>query len=158
MIFTLPTTYSTAKGYFGKTPATYIPKFELEALKFLKNQPDGVVLVYPYNKYDKDGLKTPLPLRFYETTAYVSAYSGNEVYLEDEMNNEITEYDWQKRKKLAIEFFESKDPITARGFLLNNNIDYIYLVGDQSYSLADDQLGLEVIFVNQQAKIVKVKK
>jgi hypothetical protein len=158
IVFTVPTTYSTVRGYFGKNPATYIPMFELEALKFLKSQPDGVVLTFPYNQYDKDKLKPPLPLRFYETTAYVSAYSGKLVYLEDEMNNEITGFDWQKRKKLADDFFKSKDPITARGFLLNNNIDYIYLVANQSYALTEEQLGLEVIFAGQQAKIVKVRR
>lgn len=156
VLATVPTTYSTVFDYFGKNPAAYIPKYEIEGLKSLAQQPDGVVLSFPYDQYKKRDLKAPLPLRFYETTAYVSAYSNKVSYLEDEMNNGITGFDWAEKKDQAEKFFSSNDPIIARGFLLNNDIDYIYLAGDQFLPMEPPDCGVKVIFNNGQVRIYKV--
>ncbi len=153
VLFTVPTTYSTVSGYFGKNPATYIPKYEVEALEFLESRPDGVVLSFPYDEYKKRDLSAPLPLRFYETTAYVSAYCQKVSYLEDEMNNEITGFDWQQKRDQTDRFFSGTDPIWARGFLLNNNIEYIYLVEDQLPNLTLEELGIRQIYEKSDVRI-----
>ncbi|MFA6185055.1 MAG: hypothetical protein WCT51_00905 [Candidatus Shapirobacteria bacterium] len=152
------TSFSTLKDYFGNPPPSCLPNSEIEALNFLKNQNDGFVLTYPYNKYKKDKMTTPIPLYAYETTAYVSAFSGKQTFLEDEMNLDITGFDWQQRRDEEEKFFKSTDQFFARGFLINNNISYIYLISDQNFSLSTFDLQINEIFNNSQVRIYKVQR
>jgi hypothetical protein len=156
LLLTLPTTFSSLRGYLGKVAPATIPYYELEGLDFLKRQSNGVVLTVPYDKFKKSGVTAPLPLYLYESTSYVSALSDKVVFFEDEMNLQITGYPWEERRRKIEKFFSSKDGIWSRGFLLNNNIDYIYLVDDQKLPLQVGDLGLEVIFDNGQVRIYKV--
>ena len=158
LLMTIPTTISTIRGYFGYIPPTALPHYEIESLRFLKQQPKGIVLTFPYDGYKKSGVDVPFPLYLYETTAYVSAFSGKIVFLEDEMNLEITGYPWQERRAKVEGFFSGRNEIQARGFLLNNNIDYVYLVNDQVLPFQQENLGLKVIFNNGQVKIYQVSK
>ncbi|MDD2224578.1 MAG: hypothetical protein PHP97_00235 [Candidatus Shapirobacteria bacterium] len=152
------TSFSTLKDYFGNPPPSSLPNSEIEALNFLKNQNDGFVLTYPYDKYEKDKMTTPIPLYAYETTAYVSAFSGKQTFLEDEMNLDITGFNWQQRRAEEEKFFSSTDQFFARGFLVNNSIDYIYLVSDQKFSLSTFDLQINEIFNNSQVRIYKVQR
>ncbi len=154
----LPTTFSTLRGYFGRLPPAVAPYYELEGLNFLKKQKEGAVLTYPYNKFKKGGLGDPLPLYLYETTAYVSAFTAKQTFLEDEMNLEITGFSWRDREKEVDKFFSSKDKIWSRGFLLNNGVDYVYLVDEQILPMEANDLGLKMIFANGQVRIYKVLK
>jgi len=158
LLITVPTTVSTVRSYFGRIPPATLPLFEIESLSFLKQQPQGVVLTFPYDGYKKSGINAPLPLYLYETSAYVSAFSEKIVFLEDQMNLEITGYLWQERRATVEGFFSGKDWIPARGFLLNNNIDYVYLVNDQVLAFGQEDLGLKVIFNNEQVRIYQVLK
>lgn len=158
VLFTIPTAYSTLKDYFGYPPPTTIPKNELEALNFLKNQKDGIVLAYPYDKYKKNGLSTPVPLYTYETTAYVSAITSKVTFLGDEMNLDITGFNWQKRLSETNEFFKTDNIFYQRGFLLNNNISYIYLVNDQKMPMPELDPQILKIFQNDCCRIYLVKK
>jgi hypothetical protein len=152
------TSFSTLKDYLGNPPPSCLPNSEIEALNFLKNQKNGFVLTYPYDKYKKDKITTPIPLYAYETTAYVSAFSGHQTFLEDEMNLDITGFNWQQRRADEEKFFTTTDKFFARGFLVNNNIDYIYLVSDQNFSLSKFDLQIDEIFNNSQIKIYKVQR
>jgi hypothetical protein len=69
-------TIATLKDYLGNPPPSALPQTEVEALNFLKNQPDGLVLTYPYDKYLKNNLTTPIPLYAYETTGYVPLFQN----------------------------------------------------------------------------------
>ncbi|MFH1561760.1 MAG: hypothetical protein ABID04_04270, partial [Patescibacteria group bacterium] len=155
---TIPTTLSTLRGYLGNPPPASAPVAEVEGLTFLRQQSSGVVLTYPFDPYLKGSLKTPIPLYRYETTAYVSALSGQSSFMEDQMNLEITNYPWQERKQEMEKFFASSDSIWARGFLLNNQIDYLYLVDDQQFVLPASDLGLEMIFDNGPVRIYRVQR
>ena len=152
------TSISTLKDYFGNPSPSSLPNSEIEALNFLKNQPNGFVLTYPYNKYEKEKMTTPVPLYAYETTSYVSAFSHKQTFLEDEMNLDITGFDWKQRRIEEEKFFSSKDNFFARGFLLNNKIDYIYLVNNQNFSLSAFDLQIDEIFKNDQVRIYQVRK
>lgn len=152
------TSISTLKDYFGNPPPSSLSNSEIEALNFLKNQKNGFVLTYPYDKYKKDKMVTPIPLYAYETTAYVSAFSHKQTFLEDEMNLDITGFNWQQRRFEEEKFFSSTDKFFSRGFLLNNTIDYIYLVNDQNFSLSTFDLQIDEIFNNDQVRIYKVRK
>jgi len=158
LIFSSITSFGTLKDYLGNPPPSSLPNSEIEALSFLKNQGDGFVLTYPYDKYKKNNMTTPLPLYVYETTAYVSAFSGKQTFLEDEMNLDITGFDWKQRRIEEEKFFSSTDHFFARGFLINNNISYIYLVGDQNFSLSTSDLQINEIFNNSQVRIYKVQR
>ena len=158
LITTSLTSYSTFKDYFGYPPPSSLPNTEIEALTFLKNQPDGFVLTYPYNKYKKDKLSTPIPLHAYETTSYVSAFSHKQSFLEDEMNLDITGFNWKERRTEEEKFFSTSNEFFARGFLGNNNIKYIYLVDDQNFTLSILDLQIDQIFDNGQVRIYQTRK
>jgi hypothetical protein len=158
LIITSLTSYSTLKDYFGNPPPSSLPNSEIEALNFLKNQPNGFVLTYPYNKYIKNNLSTPIPHYAYETTAYVSAFSFKQSFLEDEMNLDITGFDWQTRRSESEKFFSTDNEYFARGFLNNNNIRYIYLLDNQNFSLDISTLQIDQIFDNGQVKIYQTRK
>lgn len=158
VLLTIPTTISTLENYVGYPPPAKLSYEELEALQHLSRQPNKYVLAFPYSRYSKDlvGLKTPFPLYLYDTTSYVSAFSGKITFLEEETNLEISGYRWQPRRKDSEEFFQSKDPIKSRGFLLNNKIGYIYLVGNQKFLLNEVDLGIKEIFNNSIVRIYQV--
>lgn len=158
ILFTLPTTYATLRHYLPGRPPARIPHEELAALEFLASQPDGIVLTYPFDAYAAElaVINPPRPLHLYESTAYVSAFSAKSVYLEDEVNLNITGYDWRARRGKVEEFLASLDREFVRSFLRDNNIEYIYWVGKQRAKLGETQLGVTQIFENSQVKIYSV--
>lgn len=159
LIFSNITTFTTIKDYLGNPPPAAIPKNEIEALVFLKSQPDGIVLTYTYDKYLKNKFPTtPIPIYAYETTAYVSAFSTKQTFLEDEMNLDITGFDWKTRRLLVEKFFASNDQYFARGFLVDNQINYIYLINGQKFTLGPSQLQINKIFDNNAVQIYKVQR
>lgn len=151
IVLTLPTTIGTLRHYLPARPPAAIPYIELEALEFLKNQPQGIVLTYPFDPALRKNWEPPQPLWVYETTSYVSAFSGKSVFLEDEMNLEITGYDWRLRREMAVDFFAGGD----YEFLEKNSIEYIYLVNRQKLPFAEEGLGFSKVFENSQVRIYK---
>lgn len=157
ILLTIPTTIGTLGHYLPSRPPAKLSYTELGALKFLSKQPEGVVLTYPYDKKEAEAAKDnpPRPLYLYESTAYVSAFSGQPVYLEDEVNLDITGYNWRERREKVLEFFN--DATSARKvFLDKNDISYIYLIKGQSSALLESQDGIERIFENKEVDIYKV--
>ncbi len=153
VILTLPTTIGTLWfHYLPSRPPAKISQDELNALNFLSKQPQGVVLTIPFKrgsplrkKYDP-----PLPLYLYETTAYVSAYSNKPIFLEDEINLEITNYNFEKRKNSSLLFFENPND----DFLLKNNINYLYIVKEMG-NFNFEKMNLSKIFENSEIIIYK---
>jgi hypothetical protein len=158
LIITCLTSIGTLKDYFGNPPPSALPQTEIQALSFLKNQPSGNVLTYPYDKYLKNKMVTPIPLYAYETTSYVSAFSQKPTFLEDEMNLDITGFNWQSRRTDSEKFFTSQDKFFARGFLINNQIGYIYLVNQQKINLNQEDLQINQIYDHDGIKIYQVRK
>lgn len=161
IIFNLFPLIGSLPNYLGKNPPTAISTTELEALNFLKQQNPGTVLTYPYDAYLKKTINsTPLPIYAYETSSYVSAYSHQKTFLEDEMNLENSGYDWKKRRQDSLDFFAQKNQFSDRGILVNNQIDYLYL---PKISLANNpefapEMYLEKIYDNPEIVIFKVKR
>lgn len=156
ILLTLPTTFSTlAFVYLPERPPAMVSFYEVDALTFLRSQPEGIVLTYPYDKYRAEAAisNPPRPLYLYESTAYVSAYSGKSVFLEDEVNLAIMNYDWQTRREEVLTFFSSNDQISRQAFLHNAEIQYIYLVGFQRDVAKTG--ALEPIFENEEVTIYK---
>lgn len=157
--FTIPTTIGTLRHYLPSRPPAMISNSELKALKFLANEPDGVVLTLPFDREKalKAEANPPRPLYLYESTAYVSAFSQKPVYLEDEVNLDITGYPWGERKLGVVKFLNSLDITYSRNFLRDNNISYVYFLKGQRAILGERQLGLTKIFENEVVDIFEVE-
>lgn len=161
IMLTIPTTFLALPHYLPSRPPAKIPPSELEALRFLRSQDPGVVLV---PAFDRDAARAaendpPRPLYLYESTAYVSALSGQPVYMEDEGSLNITGFDWQSRKDQIINFWQTNDLECAKEFLRANNIRYLYLprVAVSRPNIGFGQAGLKNIFENSQTAIFKVE-
>lgn len=152
--------FGSISNYIGGDPPAYLPKEELKALNFLRQQPKGTVLTVPYDKYIKDGLSAPVPLYAYETTSYVSAYSHQPVFMEDEMNLNNSGYNFELRRKMSSDFFSQRNVYEDRGFLVNNQISYIYLTGVQinRLPLNTRELFLTPIFNSSNTVIYQVQR
>lgn len=160
VLLTIPTTLITLKDvYLPSRPPAMLPSAELEALNFLSMQPEGIVLTFPFDsaKAKEAESDPPRPLYLYESTAYVSAFANKSVYLEDEVNLDITGYEWKTRREQVDEFYRSLDQKYVYEFLRVNDISYIYWVGSQRATLGEDQLGIERIFENSEVDIYRVK-
>lgn len=153
VLLTIPTTMGTLRHYLPARPPAMISKTELEALKFLSEQPQGIVLTYPFDQKAADAAvdNPPRSLYLYESTAYVSAFSKKPVYIEDEVNLEITGYSWRERRARVEGFFENP----TKSFLSNNQISYIYLVRGRT-QLGLSSIEIEKIFENNEVVIYKV--
>lgn len=156
ILFTIPTTLASLRNYLPKNPQAILPQSEKEALEFLSSQPKGIVLTYPYDKKLASEAISPRPLYLYESTAYVSAFSGHTTFLEDQINLDIMQYSWITRKTDIEAFLDTLDVQSARKFLKDNNISYIYWIKDQHARIGDKQLDLTKIFDNGNVTIYKV--
>lgn len=158
ILLTLIPSFETLNTYLSNPSPAVLPINEIVALNKLKELPSGIVLTYPYDPYKKKYISAPLPLYIYETTAYVSAFSEKTVFLEDEMNLDITGFNWKNRRLDVEKFFNTNDEFFARGFLVNNQIDYIYLVNGQKLSLSESKLQINQIYNNGQVQIYQVQR
>lgn len=153
IILTTHTTFKTLKNnYLPSRPPSKISREELEALEFLEDQPDGIVLIQPFDRKlaDLAIANPPRPLYLYESTAYVSAFTGQQVFLEDEVNLDITGFDWQSRRSDVEDYFKNPN----KNFLAQNDIKYVYVAGE----LADESHRLELrkIFENSEVSVYQV--
>ncbi len=160
ILLTIPTTIVTLRDVYipGRPPAK-ISIQELNALDFLSKQTKGVVLTYPYDSAAAKAAESnpPRPLYLYDSTAYVAAFSNHETFLEDEVNLNITGFNWQTRRSEVKEFFKATNVNDAKNFLAKNNIKYIYLESLQKTFLTERQLGAVKIFENNEVNIFKIE-
>jgi len=158
IFLTIPTTINSLRNdYLPWRPPSRISIEELEALNFLRTKPRGVVLSYPFMEEWRSNFSEPRPLYAYETTAYVSALSGKITYLEDEMNLEISGYNWQPRRDNALRFFSTDNRQWAVNFLQENKIKYMYLVKGQKMNLGQNDINCRLIFENGEVKIYQIQ-
>ncbi len=153
-----PGVWGTVKQYLPERPPAMISNMELSALDFLSRQPLGTVLSIPFDKAKADEAQPfpPRPLYRYESTGYVSAFSGQPGFLEDEVNLNITGYDWPARRNKVLEFFKTQDQSLANIFLTENNIRYVYLVAGERPALGESQLHGKEIFSNSEVTIWQI--
>ena len=159
VLFTIPTTVLTLKSvYIPSRPPAMLSGEELSALSFLSGEPQGVVLTYPFDetKAKAAEVSPPRPLYLYTSTAYVSAFSGQPTYLEDEVNLDITGYDWKSRRSQVQEWYKERDQAKARQFLKDNGIKYVYWVKPQRAMLGEGQLRLSNVFENKEVIVYRV--
>lgn len=161
ILLTIPTTFIALKDVYipGRPPAKLSTE-ELKGLDFLAKEPDGVILTYPFDLVAAKAAESypPRPLYLYTSTAYVSAFSNHPTFLEDEINLDITGYNWQDRKSEVEAWYKEADQAKAREFLSINNIKYIYWVKPQRALLGEGQLGLRNIYENAEVIVYQVER
>lgn len=142
ILLTLPFNIDVIRT-FGNfdNPSSFIPEKELEALEFLKNEPDGTVLtVLPSVP------NTSIMKKTYEKDSpYVSAYSHKSSYAIAEVNLQLLGIDYQER------LLNKRESNPA----LLKDIDYIYAHKTSFVKPYESQL--ERIFSNELVTIYAVK-
>jgi len=154
VLLTIPGTIGTLPHYLPARPPAKLSHEELAALKYLSSQKPGIVLTMPFDPGAASAAINfpPRPLYLYESTAYVSAYSKQQVFLEDEVNLNITGYAWKDRRRESLSFFKNPN----REFVDIHNIKYIYLVGSQRQPISNHIPALSQIFTNSLVDIYRV--
>lgn len=159
ILLTLPTSIVTLRDvYIPSRPPAKIDTDELSALKFLKSQPEGIVLTYPFDESKAKMAETdpPRPLYVYVSTAYVAAFSGHPTFMEDEINLDITGYNWPARREQILMWYKENNQDKARAFLRDNKIKYIYWLKGQRALLGEGNLAIKNIFENSSVTIYEV--
>ncbi len=161
ILLTIPTTLSTLwYVYLPSRPPAKLSQNELDALRFLNKQPEGIVLTFPFDDKKAEAAisNPPRPLYLYDSTAYVSAFTNKEVYLEDEVNLDIMDYPWKQRREKVEKFYSTLVQQDVRDFLRDNKISYIYWLKGQRATLGEEQLCISRLYENQEVDIYKVGK
>lgn len=151
IIMTIPENYDIIRNFIPNPNASYIPKEELEALSFLRKQPEGVVFA-PIINQNETG-KGPKILGLIRDTAYVSAFSGKQTYLNDIHVLEITGISYKKR----FETINNKK-------IIENKLRYIYFLNSKksedlnrpTYYLINKKI--KTLFDNETVIILELKK
>lgn len=154
VLLTIPTTQNTLMQYLPNRPPAKLSSNEFNALNFLRIQPEGIVLSYPFDEKLKSNFSAPFPLSEYTSTAYVSAFSGKNGFIEDTINLEILGINYSSRINIAKEVFKNQGK--SKELLAQNNISYVYLFKPLKIEIDEKLMGLETIYENEEVKIFKV--
>jgi len=154
ILLTVPTTLGTFRHYLPARPPAKLPQQELDALNFLKKQPDGMVMALPFDEKLRNRFDTPLPLAVYTSTAYISAFSGKSVFMEDTVNLEILGIDNRGRLNTIRDFMKIRDQ--SKQILKDNNIEYVYVPKLFNFQVDEELMGLKTIYEQGEVKIYKV--
>lgn len=155
IILTAPTTLGTFQHYLPDRPPAKISTKELEALKFLKDQPEGNILTLPYDDKLKSRFETPLPLEVYSPSAYASAFSAKPSFMEDTVNLEILGIDYKGRLNTIRDFMKIRNQ--SKQILKDNNISYVYVPKLFNFQVDEGQMGLKTIYENDEVKVYKAE-
>lgn len=151
ILLTIPTTIDSLKHYLPNRPPARLTKAEFDALLFLRNQPDGVILTLPFETGKRREYREPFPLFVYESTAYVSAFSGKMVFLEDMVNLDILGVDYKGRLNTVRDF--QRVIQSSKNILAKNNIQYVYVVRGQLFEGSESDRGLKKVYENSEVVI-----
>lgn len=149
IILAIPVDLDIIKNSIFSPPVSYVSEEEIEALFFLKEQPEGVVLTPLYNKALKDNV-APNEMYRYEDTAYVSAFSGKVVYLANVTQLELTGVNYEQRLK----------KIQNNDCWVLDEVDYIYEIKslpNMKNFLSCRSKNIKRIFSNEKVNIYKIK-
>jgi len=153
-LLTIPTTLSVSTQYIPNRPPARLPLAEIEALNFLKTQPNGIVLTLPFDSQLKNRYLEPVPLVGYVSSSYVAAFSNHPTFLDDTINLDILGIDYKGRLNEQKDFIKIIDD--AKNNLKRNNISYIYVLKSQRLFEDEGKMGIKNIFENEEVKIFTV--
>jgi hypothetical protein len=149
-VLAIPTTIDIVRSSAYFPGSAYLPQDEIEALNFLKKQPQGVVYSPIFDNKLKESYIAPYPLFAIGDNAYISAFSGKTQYLADIVQLRLTGIDYEKR----LEKIKKADCSILK------EIDYIYQSSNYKMerSLMNCGYKMEIIFGNTSATIYRVIK
>jgi len=157
MLITPISSFATFRSVLYPNPPAYLPMGEHQALKFLRAEPFGTVLKHPYDPNLRGNYKDPYPLSVYADNAYVSAFSGMPVFIEDAEQQIVLDTNYKERVIGADRFFEEKALSWSEKFLKDKNIRYIYLPKIYHLPAAEQEYPMVKIFENNDVNIYKVQ-
>jgi hypothetical protein len=156
LLITPISSFATFRSQLYPNPPAYLPTGEYQALKFLSGEPTGTVLKHPYDASLRGGYKDPYILSVYADNAYVSAFSGLPVYIEDAEQQIVLDTNYKGRLDSANRFFIETDLSWSKKFLKDENIRYIYLPKIYHLPAAEQEYPMTKIFENNDVNIYKV--
>ncbi len=164
VFLSVPTVIGNLVEFYGKNALAIITYEEIEALDFLKNNvPEKeIVLTKPHNVYAKGIYQSqPWPIYAWDSTGYVSAYSGKQTYYTDEGQMRILGLETEERLQKMNDFFDPKIALEDKqSFLKSEDIKFIYLrteEADERQREVLSQLSLKEIFENEEVVIYQVE-
>lgn len=120
IILTIPNSVDTWKIFSSMPPRTFISDKELHLLERLRQEPEGVVLALPLYPSEQPSQSDLAPLYHRYDTAYVSAYSGKQTYLNDLVQLRL----------MGIDYSDREQKIRSSSCETLSQIKYIYVAGD----------------------------
>ena len=156
LVITPISSIATFRSWLYPNPPAKLTKGELAGLEFLKEQEDGVVLKHPFDPDLRGKFEDPYPLAVYADNAYVSAYSGKPVFIEDVEQQIVLGSDYKPRLENAERFFIEKNLSWSNDFLKENNIKYVYLPEIYFLPIAEQEYIMRKIFENEEVNIYRV--
>jgi hypothetical protein len=162
VFLSIPTVIGNLVEFYGKNALAIVTYEEIEALDFLKTNvgEKEIILTKPHNVYAKGLYESqPWPIYAWESTAYVSAYTGKQTFYTDEGQMRILGLETEERLEKMNDFFNPGLSLEDKeNFLKSEEIKFIYLrteeVEDQREIFSE--LGLEKIFENGEVAIYLV--
>ncbi len=155
VLLTIPTTWDSLHHFLPSRPPARISRAEVDALSFLKSQPDGVVLSF-YDESLREKLAEPVPLFAYAPTGYVGAFSSKNEYVADSINLDILGIDFKGRIQNQKDILSLKEPEIVKKLLSEGNISYIYVPKSANFHADETRFPIKRIFENAEVEIFKV--
>ena len=156
LVITPISSVAAFRGWLYPNPPAYLSTKEAEALAFLAEEPDGTVVVHPFDPSLRKEYQDPYPLAVYADSAYVSAFSGKAAYVEDVEQQIILNVNYDKRLADSRSFFDEADLNSSNEFLESENISYVYLPKIYHLPAAEGLYNMKKIFENSEVNIYKV--
>jgi hypothetical protein len=157
LIITPISSVATFRSLLYPNPPSFLPTGEYQALRTLSRESVGTVLKYPFDQSIRSKYNDPYPLYVYADNAYVSAFSGMPVFIEDAEQQIILNTDYKTRLDLTNRFFTEKDLTWSKKFLEDENIRYVYLPKSYHLPAAEQEYPIKKLFENSDVNIYQVE-
>lgn len=163
IVLSIPTVIGVLLEFYGpgRPPLAIISNSELQALDYLKNNSleSSTIMTKPFNQNLKHKFSSqPLPIYAWYDTSYVSAISARASYLASEHVTLLGYPELKKRQDNKERFFKQNDLSWNANFLIEEDIDFIYLAKNEIETSLDlEKNNLDIFFENDEVLIYKVK-
>lgn len=153
----IPTQIVLIKDFYGRPPFAKISVYELEALRFVKNNtdPKSVILTPPYNQYIDLRMATPHIWDWFDTS-YVSAISARRTYFDDYEQVDIMGYDYKDRLQDKRIIFESDNPVKVEQAIKRTGANLLYFPKVLSPKVDINKIDLTLIYQNQDVEVWRI--
>ncbi len=156
IIIMIPTQVGLLHEFYSRPAFAKIQESELQALKFIKDNSNekDVILTPPYNQYLDLKDTTPNIWDWFDTS-YVSAFTSRRTYMDDYEQNDIMGYGYKPRFEIKKIIFESVNLIEVKNAFSKTNANILYFPKAEKPKVNPKELGLYIIFENQDLEVWK---